>query len=599
MDRNTNENGYLLAVRVAGVAGVTAIVAAALLLYDCSRRLTKDPLDSPAYNVLVAAVDQQPANEALKEQVRALDLGLRREYFQQRAFARTGAWLLLAAVAAFLVSAKAAATLHRRLPSPMPAETSAPRDREAAWTGHARLAVGGLCLMAVAGAVALMIGPRLQLPADGGGVAQCVTGHGAPSPRADGETAAFSGRRNVGPDVPSPAEDETARAWPRFRGPGGLGISAFTDVPETWDAKSGKGILWKTPVPLPGNNSPVVWGSRVFLSGADQRRREVFCFDADGGKLLWRQTVPGTPESTAQPPRVMEYTGYAASTTATDGRRVFAIFPNGDLAAYDFSGKLVWSKSLGMPENSYGHASSLATYKNTLLVQFDQGSSRAAKSRLLALDTATGRTVWQVARPVPNSWTSPIVVDVAGRKQIVTAADPWVIAYDADRGTEIWRANCLKTDVGVSPTFADGRVFAVNDNGVLAAIRLGGKGDVTKTHVLWTGEDGLPDICSPLATKEFVFLLTSSGTLTCYDAVKGGVLWAEDFEEQFASSPGLVGNRLYLVARTGKAWIVEPGRQKCRRVAEADLGESCVTSPAFQRGRIYLRGEKHLFCIGK
>jgi outer membrane protein assembly factor BamB len=117
--------------------------------------------------------------------------------------------------------------------------------------------------------------------------------------------------------------------------------------------------------------------------------------------------------------------------------------------------------------------------------------------------------------------------------------------------------------------------------------------------VLWAGEDGLPDICSPLAGKEFVFLLTSSGTLTCYDAVKGGVLWAEDFEEEFSSSPSLVGKRIYAIARTGKAWIVEPGRQKCRRIAQADLGERCVTSPAFQSGRIYLRGEKHLFCIGK
>ena len=260
---------------------------------------------------------------------------------------------------------------------------------------------------------------------------------------------------------------------------GRLGISAYTNVPETWDAKSGKGIVWKTPVPLPGNNSPVVWGKRVFLSGADQRRREVYCFDADSGKLLWQQAVPGTPQSTAQPPKVNDDTGYAASTTATDGRRVFAIFANGDLAAFDFSGKLAWSKSLGLPENSYGHASSLATYKNLLLVQFDQGSSRAPKSKLLAFDSATGKIVWQVARPVPNSWSTPIVIRHADRDQVITAADPWVIAYNPADGAEIWRAKCLKTDIGPSPVFADGQVFVANDNCVLSAIRADGHGDVT------------------------------------------------------------------------------------------------------------------------
>ena len=328
-------------------------------------------------------------------------------------------------------------------------------------------------------------------------------------------------------------DEEIAKMWPRFRGPGGLGISAYTNVPETWDAKSGKGIVWKTPVPLPGNNSPVVWGKRVFLSGADQRRREVYCFDADSGKLLWQQAAPGTPQSTARPPKVNDDTGYAAPTTATDGRRVFAIFANGDLAAFDFSGKLAWSKSLGIPENSYGHASSLAMYKNLLLVQFDQGSSRTPKSKLLAFDSATGKIVWQVDRPVPNSWASPIVIRHADREQIITAADPWVIAYNPADGAEIWRAKCLRTDIGPSPTFADGRVFVANDNCVLSAIRADGRGDVTATHVLWKGEDGMPDTCSPLATKEFVFLLTSFGTLTCYDAVKGDVLWAEDFEHRF------------------------------------------------------------------
>lgn len=278
---------------------------------------------------------------------------------------------------------------------------------------------------------------------------------------------------------------------------------------------------------------------------------------------------------------------------------MFAIFANGDLAAFDLAGKLAWAKSLGIPLNSYGHASSLAMHGNTLLVQFDQGSAKQNKSKLLAFDSASGNLAWQVDRPVPNSWSSPIVVRLTDRDAIVASGDPWVIAYDPADGKEIWRVKCLKTDIGPSPCFADGRVFVANDNSVLTAIRADGHGDVTATHVLWKGDEGMPDTCSPLATVEFVFLLTSTGTLTCYDAVKGGVLWTEEFEENCSSSPSMVGKRLYIIARSGKGWIVEPARDKCRRVGQVDLGEECVTSPAFQEGRVYLRGVKHLFCIGK
>lgn len=387
--------------------------------------------------------------------------------------------------------------------------------------------------------------------------------------------------------------------WPRFRGPDGLGISAYANVPETWDAKSGKNILWKAAVPLSGNNSPVVWGKRVFLSGATRQRREVYCFDAERGKLLWQQTVPGTPQSTARPPRVGEDTGYASSTTATDGRRVFAIFANGDLAAFDMAGKLAWSKSLGIPENTYGYATSLCLYRNLLFVQFDQGSTRTPKSKLLAFDTATGKPVWQAVRSVPNSWSTPIVIRYAGQDQLIASADPWVIAYRPADGAELWRAKCLRTDIAPSPVYADGKVFVANDNSVLSAIRVDGKGDVTATHIAWKGEDGMPDTSSPLATKDYVFLLASFGTLTCYDAAKGGVLWSQDFDGQFCSSPGLAGNRLYLQSKEGKAYVVEPGRQKCKPIGQCELGEECVSSPAFQDGRIYLRGAKHLFCIGK
>jgi outer membrane protein assembly factor BamB len=380
-----------------------------------------------------------------------------------------------------------------------------------------------------------------------------------------------------------------------------LGISAYTNIPTQWKGESGAGILWKTPVPLDGNSSPIVWGDRVFLTGANEEKRAVYSFDADSGKLLWQTEVPGTPESTAEPPDVGETTGFASPTPVTDGQRVYAMFANGDIAAVDFDGNVDWSRSLGIPKNVYGHAASLTMHQDLVIVQFDQGGRNDELSRLLGLATKTGETVWETPRGVPNSWSSPIVIQHDGKPQIITGADPWVIAYSATDGKEIWRAESLEADVGPSPVYADGVVFVANEFPGASAIRAGGTGNVTETHVVWESDIGAPDCCSPLATEKFLFLLASYGTLTCFDVKQGGEpLWEEDFEDaNFVSSPSLVGKYVYLFGEEGRAWIVEPTEEECKRIAEASLGEGCVTSPAFQDGRLYIRGEEHLFCIGE
>ncbi|MFV1966787.1 MAG: PQQ-binding-like beta-propeller repeat protein [Pirellulaceae bacterium] len=398
-----------------------------------------------------------------------------------------------------------------------------------------------------------------------------------------------------------PKAEELCQSWPSFRGPEGSGVSVYTNVPTEWDGASGRGILWKTRTPLPGTNSPIVWKDRVFLSGATRDRREVYCVDAASGQVVWRKEVTGKSADAGQPIKVSKETGLAAPTMATEGRFVYAMFATGDLAGFDFAGNQIWARSLGAPKNHYGHASSLAIHDGRVIVQLDQGKADDGRSKLLALDGATGETVWQVTRPVPASWCSPIVVRHESRPLIITCSDPWVIAYAPQSGTEIWRADCLApAEIGPSPVYSEGVVFAANDFAALSAIRADGTGDVSDTRIAWSVDVGLPDICSPLATDRFILLLTSYGTLTCFDKKQGGdPLWEEEFEVGFASSPSLVGNRIYLFSRKGRVWIVEPTREECRRIAEADLGEECVTSPAFQDGRIYIRGKKHLFCIGK
>jgi outer membrane protein assembly factor BamB len=294
----------------------------------------------------------------------------------------------------------------------------------------------------------------------------------------------------------------------------------------------------------------------------------------------------------------MEDTGFAAPTPVTDGERVYAIFANGDVVCLDFDGNRVWTRNLGIPDNVYGYASSLAMYRNLLLVLFDQGGADDDLSQLMALDAPSGQTEWQTRRPIPNSWASPIVIHSGQREELITCGNPWVIAYEPVTGKELWRAKCLGGDVAPSPIFASGLVFVANEYACVAAIRVGGEGDVTETHVAWTAEDGLPSICSPLSNGELVFLLASNGVLTCYDTQDGNKVWEQDLEVSFKASPSLVEDKIYLMSEEGVMFIVAAARGY-RELGRAELGERANTSPAFMDGRIYIRGKKNLYCIGK
>ena len=294
-----------------------------------------------------------------------------------------------------------------------------------------------------------------------------------PKGPAEVEKLLGTGESAAAPDAASP--EELKRNWPRFRGADGGGVSAFTNVPVAWDPKTGKGIAWKVPVPANGFGSPIVWGDRVFFSGGDAARREVVCLNAQTGQTLWRQAVtnvPGSPQAVEVP----DSTGYAASTMATDGRRVYVIFANGDCAAFTLDGKPVWAKSFGALKNPYGYATSLATWQDRLIVLLDQGEPDEGKSKLYALDGRTGRVVWERPRKVGASWASPIVIEAAGKAQVIALAVPWVIAYAAKDGTELWRVEGLNGEITPSPVFAGGLVIVPSPSEKLLAIRPDGTG---------------------------------------------------------------------------------------------------------------------------
>ncbi len=545
------------------------------------------PPDTPTLLTLRAALAQDSSNEVLKEALREEDQQARQDFFTHRRRLAVGAYLLLAGLAATVICARWYASLERKTPRPTP-----PAEREDAdrWLARRRRNIIAVAVVSVAVLVGFLIfglagGPPI-----------------APAPFAGQATP-----QTVAPSAATtpPAESAFKENWPRFRGPDGAGLVKADDWPQKWDAATGENILWKTPVPLPGNSSPVLWGDKLFLTGANAETQEAFCFSRASGKLLWRTPIfAARGDVKAEDIRPLPVTGYASPTPATDGARVYVTFASADIAAVDGDGRVLWARNLGKPENaadsSYGRATSLLVYKDKVIVQFDRGLEPAdGLSVMLALDGRTGRTAWSWPRPVRRCWCTPILITVAGRAELVANGSPWIIAYDPDNGSELWRCSGMKEDVAASPTFADGLVYVTNDHAKVFAIRpaASGQGDVTATNIVWTAEEGLSDTPSPVCDGRFFLQANSSGQVTCFDAKSGKLFWSEMLDGAVWASPTLAGGRVFAPSENGNVYLFDLA-EKFGPVTACKLGEPLLSTPAFADGRIYFRGDKTLFCVG-
>ena len=535
-------------------------------------------------------IEGYPDSKSLAKGFREMDLRLRGEFMAAQRVMSTGTYLLAGGLIAAIAGAVTALGLRGALPHPGRAPDGRSVDRLNAAVGRW---VTLFLLAAVFGSsLALVV---LSRPLD----AMKAVERGSDGGERGGQTG--PGPDGGPPHIPKP--QDIARYWSRFRGPGGAATSAYKNIPTDWDGRDGPGkknILWKTPLPLEGKNSPILWEKRLFLTAADKTRRLVLSIDAETGKKLWscEVAVPGPP---APVPRIPGDTGYAPGTAVTDGRHVVAMFPNGDLACVDYDGKQLWARNLGLPDNGYGHAASLVMWRDRTLVLFDQAGPGDGMSQLLAFSSRSGKLLWVRPRDVGASWTTPIVIHAAGKDQVITSADPWVISYAPSDGSVIWRAKCMSGDVASSPIYAGGMVFVVHESADLVAIRPDGTGDVTKTHIAWKGDEGLPDITSPVSNGKQVWLLTSNGDLTCYDVKTGKVTYpkqmAKELRKPFNSSPSIVGEQLWLMDLKGTTTILAAG-PVFKLLGSCELGEPIFASPVFADGRIYLRGAKNLYCIG-
>jgi outer membrane protein assembly factor BamB len=554
---------------VAVVAAIFCVAVATLLVANYVQMATVKPLESPALEALREQYRAAPGDDELAGKIRALDLAARRLFFTRQWQNRTAAILLIAGAALLVACLRAAASLSKRLPKPLPGEGEKLRPVPRA-TRIALTATGGVLL---AGALAAAVLVDRLMPDDPGATGTSAAG----ARRAAGRVAATAGT------VFSP---ELLANWPQFRGPGGNGIAGQQDPPTDWDGDTGKNIAWRAEVPLPGKNSPVVWKDRVFLSGADASGREVFCWDAATGTLRWRTAIPTGAGTAAEGIRIGNDTGWAAPTMAVDGRAVYAAFATGDLVALDFDGKIVWSRAFGIPELNYGYGSSLALLGDLLLVQRDQLEG----GKLIAVDAATGKDRWGIDREVTSSWSTPLVADTTAGVRVFLNGTPTLTAYDPAQRKKLWSLDGMMGENAPSPAYADGRVFAANQ--LLSMVAA----DAKSGKKLWEVYDGLPDVASPVACGGFVVMAASYGLVTALDAASGQVLVQHEFKTGFWASPICAGDRVYALDQSGVMRIFKADRS-LELLASPAIGEPTVATPAFRAGDIFIRGDRHLFCI--
>jgi outer membrane protein assembly factor BamB len=419
-----------------------------------------------------------------------------------------------------------------------------------------------------------------------------------------------------------------AADWPQWRGPNGNGIADERNLPERWSGT--ENVAWKAPLAGAGVSSPIVFGDRVFVTSqiGDGIRRQgprlvqggdaaaagerplggsrgggsgatfvIEAFQRADGRRLWEHRV----EAAGPLPTVHDKHNLASPSPVTDGEMVYAWFGTGQLVALDMSGKRVWERHLGR-ENSpfdinWGHSSSPTLYRDSLILLCDHQPA----AYLLAVDKKTGKDRWKTDRGRGRmSYTTPFVVEAAAGPELIVNSSQRVDVYDPRTGAFLWHVGGSNQFPIPSPTFHDGTVYMSRGyrSGPFMAVRPGGRGDVSASHVVWQVNTGAPYISSLVYDSGLLYMANDVGAITVVDAANGQKVWQERVNGIFSASPVAGDGKVYFVSETGETIVLRSGRQPSI-VARNDVGERLMASPAISNGQIFLRGDDRLIAIGR
>lgn len=394
--------------------------------------------------------------------------------------------------------------------------------------------------------------------------------------------------------------------WPQFRGPAGQGISTDKGLPLEWSTT--KNLIWKIDLPGAGNSCPIVMGDKIYLttytgynvpgsrSGSmDDLKLHFVCLDRKSGKVLFNTEVaPKLPEQET----IREGHGYASGTPIADAERVYVSFGKSGLFAFDHAGKKLWQANIGDNLNGWGSCPSPILYKNLVIV-----NASVESESLIAFDAKTGKEVWR-AKGIKESWNTPILVEVEGKTELVLAILGKVIGYDPLSGKQLW--TCA-TDIGwyMVPSLveSEGVVYCVGGrSGGGLAVKAGGRGDVTKTHRLWTITKG-SNVTSPVLHDGHLYWMhENNGIAYCANLKTGKIVYEEkvDRADQVYASAVLADGKIYYVTRSGRT-VVLAAKPAFEKLAMNDFGRAGTfnASPAIAEGKLFIRSEKSLYCIGK
>ena len=388
---------------------------------------------------------------------------------------------------------------------------------------------------------------------------------------------------------------EAAKYWARWRGPSGQGLVTGTGYPDSWSGT--ENVKWKVPVPGSGNSSPIVWGDRIFMTTAydNGRRLSIVAFRRTDGVKVWETFAPE-----GRTPYGNHYkNGFASATPATDGQRIYASFGPRGLLAVDMNGKQVWFRDLGAMDAYHGTAGSPLLYKNRLILYQDQSRN----SFIAAFDTQTGKTMWTTPREASVGWGTPIAVHVVDHDEIIVNGQLRVQAYNPDTGAELWSCGGSTYEVIPTPVVGYGMVFCSSGRaGPTLAIRPGGKGDVTRSHLAWASQRGSPFVPSPILYGEHLYMINDMQSIvTSFEATSGKLMWQNRLgvarREGFSASPVAVDGKIFFTNDEGETFVLKAG-PTFELLRTNKIGEGTLATPALVDGRRYIRTESNLFAIG-